>query len=84
MKNIKKLAVVCAMAQCLALSVAYVVPAAEAATYSSTDNQSARFGDEYTWYYKKEKENSTRGFTTILSDVGNLTGFLLKICNDLH
>ena len=48
MKNIKKLAVVCAMAQCLALSVA------EAATYSSTDNQSARFGDEYTWYYKKE------------------------------
>ena len=54
MKNIKKLAVVCAMAQCLALSVAYVVPAAEAATYSSTDNQSARFGDEYTWYYKKE------------------------------
>lgn len=54
MKNIKKLAVVCAMAQCLALSVAYVVPAAEAATYSSTDNQSARFGDEYTWYYKQE------------------------------
>ena len=37
MKNIKKLAVVCAMAQCLALSVAYVVPAAEAATYSSTE-----------------------------------------------
>ena len=54
MKNIKNLAVVCAMAQCLALSVTYVVPAAEAATYSSTDNQSARFGDEYTWYYKKE------------------------------
>lgn len=53
-KSFRKLAVVCTMTQCLALSAAYVVPAAEAVTYSSTDNQSARFGDEYTWYYKKE------------------------------
>ena len=53
-KNFKELIAACVISQCMVMMPAALVPAAEITPTEVASSTSARYKDEYTWYYKKE------------------------------